>query len=105
MVLAPLDTGPQTGQPGLPQHPPSPIAHQRFLLRLSQAQLAERARLSRETISRLERGEIPRLDTAIAVADALGVDFASLFLNEEGRSPDKGTAFEMPGGQARYVGS
>lgn len=61
----------------------SPIALLRFVQGLSQAELAAKARLSRETISRLERGELPRLDTARAVSDALGVDIAFLFPEDE----------------------
>lgn len=46
---------------------------------LSQAQLAERAGVANETISRLERGSFePSLSTLIAVADVLEVDLDSL---------------------------
>lgn len=70
----------------------SPIALLRFVANLSQAELAARAGLSRETVSRLERGERPRLDTARAVSRALGVDVATLFPeNEEGAPPANGT--------------
>jgi transcriptional regulator with XRE-family HTH domain len=65
----------------------SPIALLRFVRQLSQAELGERAGISRDTISRLERGELPRLATARALSRALGVEVADLFPeNEEGHA-------------------
>jgi putative transcriptional regulator len=69
----------------------SPIALRRFVAGMTQADLAERAGISRDTISRLERGEHPRLVTARALAHALGVHVGDLFPEDEERpagSPD-----------------
>ena len=57
----------------------SPIALLRFVQGLSQSALAARANVARETISRIERGENPRLDTARVIAAALGVPLAQIF--------------------------
>ena len=77
---------------------PSPIALLRFVRGLSQSELAAHAGLCRETISRLERGEVPRLDTARAVAAALGVDLALLFPeNVESAPRSNGTLSANPG--------
>lgn len=46
---------------------------------LTQAQLAEKAGVSRETVSRLERGGRARLKTAAALARALEMDFGLVF--------------------------
>mgnify|MGYP002138564158 CR=1 FL=1 len=46
--------------------------------RLSQADLAERCELSRKTISNIERGEIPTLDTIMALARGLDTSAAKL---------------------------
>jgi transcriptional regulator with XRE-family HTH domain len=86
-----------------PASPVSPIALQRFLLRLSQSELADRAGLSRETVSRLERGERPRLDTARALSHALGVDVAILFPESEERQRANADALPSPGGRARHA--
>ncbi len=85
----------------------SPIAHRRFLLRMSQADLAARAGLSRDTVRRVERGELPRLHTARALAAVLGADVASLFPDEKNAPPVEDGAFsEIPaGGHGRHVGS
>ncbi len=77
----------------------SPIALQRFILRLSQADLASRAGLSRDTVSRLERGELPRLNTARALSGVLGLSVDALFpTNEEGAPPASVTPSDSPGG-------
>lgn len=47
-------------------------------LRLSQDELAERCEVSRRTISRIERGEIPKVETLFALADALGTTVSKL---------------------------
>src|SRR5215207_1858215 len=59
--------------------PPSPLRAHRAGQGFSQAELAEVAGLSRETISRLERGETPQLATAHAIAGALGAPIAAIF--------------------------
>jgi transcriptional regulator with XRE-family HTH domain len=56
----------------VPSHAVSRIETARRRAGLTQAELADRAGLCRETISRLERGEEPMLGTALAVANALG---------------------------------
>lgn len=59
--------------------PPSPIALERFRRGWTQADLAAHAGRGRGTIHRLERGEMPLLDTARRVADALDTDVSDLF--------------------------
>jgi transcriptional regulator with XRE-family HTH domain len=63
--------------------PPSAIRTVRLLSGLSQAELAHRAGLRRETVSRVERGASPQLRTARALAEALGLDVELLFPREE----------------------
>jgi putative transcriptional regulator len=46
---------------------------------LTQAELAELAGVTRQTIGALEAGGSPRMNTAQALADALGVPVAELF--------------------------
>ena len=75
----------------------SPIALLRFVRGQSQSDLAAQCRVSRETISRLERGELPRLDTARAVSAALGVDIPILFPENEEGAPLAGTPSHSPG--------
>ena len=58
---------------------PSPLALARFSRGLTQHQFAERARVSRETISRLERGTTPQLTTAQSIATALGLSVEVVF--------------------------
>lgn len=49
---------------------------------LSQEKLAERTGLCRDTIFKIEMGQrSPRLDTLLALADALGVDPGALLSN------------------------
>ena len=81
----------------------SPIALLRFVANLSQTALADRCGVSRDTISRLERGERPRLDTARALAHALGVDVATLFPENEERPAGSPDALQMPAGQGRHA--
>ena len=58
----------------------SPLYLLRHSRRLSQAALAQRAGLARETISRLEMGrESPRWETVLKLADALGYPPTTLF--------------------------
>jgi transcriptional regulator with XRE-family HTH domain len=52
---------------------------------LSQAELAERAGISRDTLSRIERGEAdPTLNVLSRLADALSVDVAELLARDRG---------------------
>lgn len=84
---------------------PSPMALHRCALRLSQADLAARARVSTRTISRLENGETPQLATAIAVASALGVDLGVIFpLNDEDSGQHQGPREVRPGSGDRAEG-
>jgi transcriptional regulator with XRE-family HTH domain len=46
--------------------------------RLTQAELARRSRLSRKTISNIERGEVPSLETLLALARGLEMSPAKL---------------------------
>jgi putative transcriptional regulator len=77
-----------------PNHAVSPIALRRFVAGLTQADLAERAGISRDTISRLERGEHPRLVTARALSRALGVAVTDLFPESEERRAGNATLLE-----------
>ena len=52
----------------------SPLEIARRERDLTQLDLATRAGVARETVSRIERGEWPRLRTARAIAQALGVE-------------------------------
>jgi DNA-binding XRE family transcriptional regulator len=65
----------------------SPVAVARFIRDLTQAELADRAGLNRDTIGRIERGELPTLRTAIAIADALDVDVADILPHNENDAP------------------
>jgi transcriptional regulator with XRE-family HTH domain len=74
------------------------------MLGWSQDDLAVRAGISRETVSRLERGATPHLRTARAVAAALGVDAALLWpVNDEGRAGQLAPATTSAGGDGRDV--
>jgi transcriptional regulator with XRE-family HTH domain len=78
--------------------PSSQLALVRFVAGLSQAGLARKAGLSRETVGNVERGSTPRLDTARALARALSVDVSTLFPDiEEGAPSANGTPSESPG--------
>lgn len=57
------------------------LRHARRRLGLTQAALGDRAGMHRTEIYKLEHGErSPRLDTIVALADALGIDPAELVL-------------------------
>jgi transcriptional regulator with XRE-family HTH domain len=58
---------------------PSPLALLRFRSGLTQEELAERAGIARESVSRLERGGMPQFTTAAALARALGVPVDAIF--------------------------
>jgi len=62
---------------------PSPLALARFSRGLTQHQFAQRARVARETISRLERGATPQLTTAQLIAGALGLPVDAIFPSNE----------------------
>ena len=66
----------------------SPIALARFVAGLSQTDLANRAGVSRETVSHVERGALPKLSTARAISHALDADVDSLFPEDEGSAPN-----------------
>jgi DNA-binding XRE family transcriptional regulator len=58
---------------------PHPLVVARLLRGLSQADLAELAGLSRESVALIEVGRrSPRIDTMTALADALGVEVADV---------------------------
>jgi transcriptional regulator with XRE-family HTH domain len=62
----------------------SPLEIARRARGLSQLDLARLAGVSRETISLIERGELPRMRTAHAIARALGVALDVLLpINDE----------------------
>jgi putative transcriptional regulator len=92
-----VEVGGRTASPAV-----SPIALQRFVAGLSQADLAERAGISRDTICRLERGEHPRIVTARALARVLGSTVAELFPDDEERPAGKRDALQNSGGQALH---
>ena len=59
---------------------PHPLEVARFLRGLTQAQLAERSGVSRETLNLIETGrQSPRLVTMQAIAGALGLEVGDLF--------------------------
>jgi DNA-binding XRE family transcriptional regulator len=63
----------------------SRLKEHRDKLGLTQLQVARMAGLTERTIRLLERGEsIPRLTTARALADALGVSVEDIFPTEDG---------------------
>ena len=71
----------------------SALSLERFRQRLTQHDLALRAGVSRETISRLERGETPQLRTARAIARALRGDLDRIFpATSEARAGNPGLA-------------
>lgn len=56
------------------------VAERREELGMSQEELAAASKVSRQTISDIERGaHIPRLDTAMMIAVALGKELEELF--------------------------
>ncbi len=71
---------------------PCSLALVRFGLGLTQGQLADRAEVARETISRLERGATPQLTTAQSIASALGLPVDAIFPKDD----DEGAASQPP---------
>ena len=59
--------------------PPSALRAYRAGRGFSQAELADAAGLSRETISRLEQGATPQLATAHAIASVLDAPLTAIF--------------------------
>lgn len=80
---------------------PSLIRLCRVLGGLSEAKLAERAGICRETVSKIENGADPHLRTAQAVADALGIDVTTLF-PVKGESPADHRALAKHADAAAY---
>ncbi len=71
----------------------SPVALVRFVRQISQDDLARRAGVSEKTIGRVERGELPRMRTAVAIAEALGAPLEQLFpTTSEATAPNGGSA-------------
>jgi transcriptional regulator with XRE-family HTH domain len=70
--------------------PPLKVA--RIASGLKQEELAELAGVTRQTIGALEGGSSPRLRTAQALAEALGVPIAELFPAKDERHPAEGAA-------------
>ena len=59
---------------------PSPLRVYRVARNLTQAELADRAGITRVTVGALERGEnVPHLGTAQRLAEVLGVEIGELF--------------------------
>ena len=84
--------------------PPSPIALERFRRGWTQTDLAARAGRSLGTIHRLERGEMPLLDTARRVAAALDSDVERLFPDLSSVQRGGRAAPGTPSAQASAVG-
>lgn len=61
---------------------PHPVALLRFVRGMSQQDLATSAGVSRKSVSRIENGAIPRLNTARSVASVFGVDVTTIFPKE-----------------------
>lgn len=82
---------------------PTPLRVFRAAQGLSQGSLADSAGVSRNTISRLERGcNVPTRTTRSRLARALGLDELMLFpLNDE-RRPSEAGAVKEPRRQARH---
>ncbi len=77
--------------PDVAAHPPAPLRVYRVAGGETQAQLAVRAQVSERTVVRLERGEVPSLQVAQALADALtegSLDALFPSINDECRRPD-----------------
>jgi DNA-binding XRE family transcriptional regulator len=82
--------------------PPSPLRAYRAGHGFSQAQLAQVAGLSRETISRLEQGATPQLATAHAIATALGAPISLIFpIQDESPAYVPGSV-NSPAGHGRH---
>lgn len=57
----------------------SPVRQFRLQHNMTQAQLANKAGVSQSTVAHVERiGTAPRIDTAVKIAQALGVDVVEL---------------------------
>ena len=82
---------------------PSTLGVLRYSRGLTQAQLAERAHISRETVSRLERGATPHLKTARTIAATLGFPVDVIFPQDDGEPADAPAPVTTSGGQARYA--
>lgn len=59
---------------------PHPLRAARLRAGLTQAQLAQRAGVSRATINYIEKGQLPQLRTLLKVARSLGVDARELIV-------------------------
>ena len=70
----------------------SPLEIARRERDLTQLALATRAGVARETVSRIERGEWPRLRTARAIAQALGVELSVILNLPETSNADTASA-------------
>ncbi len=83
--------------------PPSPLALARFLRGFTQAELAQRASRSEETVRRVEAGGTPHLRTAQALALALGVEVSTLFpsVKDETQPGRAGLVTTPAGGDGR----
>jgi DNA-binding XRE family transcriptional regulator len=82
--------------------PPSPLRAHRAGLGFTQAELADVAGLSRETISRLEQGATPQLTTAHAIATALGAPLTAIFPIHDGSPACIPGSVNNSAGQGRH---
>lgn len=64
-----------------------PLSTARRRANLTQTELGELATISRETVSRIERGELPHLRTARAIAGVLGIALEAIFPPETSEAP------------------
>lgn len=77
----------------------------RVAARLTQAELAARAGVSRALVSAVEAGRhLPRVDAALALARALGTTAAALFGPESGAALDAISGLPAPAGAAVRMG-
>ena len=84
---------------------PSPLRMARWVRGLSQRDLAVRAHVARETVSRVERGMSPQLRTAHALSGALGLPIPELFpQNDERPACTPGVATTSPEDGGRHGG-
>ena len=64
-------------------HTPTPLERLRRRAGLSQARLAELAGVSRHTVLRIERGDLPRVRTAQALARSLNASLGDIIHNDD----------------------
>lgn len=81
------------------------VISRRNELKITQAQLAEKAKINRSVISRLENGTyVPSVDQLIAISDILGFDINSLFTETDIMEKPSLKRFKIAVAGTGYVG-